>query len=57
MVIIIGYKNVNTVLKMILSIYADLSSTKDRIISLQMLRSNVPVITRKTVELSNDKPL
>lgn len=57
MVIIIGYKNVNTVLKMILSIYADLSSTKDRIISLQMLRSNVPVITRKTVELSNDKSL
>lgn len=57
MVIIIGYKNVNTVLKMILSIYADLSSTKDRIISLQMVRSNVPVITRKTVELSNDKSL
>lgn len=57
MVIIIGYKNVNTVLKMILSIYADLSSTKDRIISLQMVRSNEPVITRKTVELSNDKSL
>lgn len=42
---------------MILSIYAHLSSTKDRIISLQMSRSNVPGITRKTVKLLNDKSL
>lgn len=55
--ITIGYKNMNTVLKTILSIYAHLSSIKNRITSLQKSRSNVPVITRKTVKLSNDKSL